>query len=106
MKLWRRIYTPAFRAFCASLLLVPALCINATAQTAVISGVVTDSSGAVMMGVSVGLQDLKSATSRRSTTDEVGRYRFEGLAGGSYELTFQVAEKLMETTNSAGEGGI
>src|SRR5262249_31829385 len=58
------------------------------AQTAGISGTVTDSSGAVMSRGEVKLQDLKSGMSRQVTTDEAGRYRFDALSGASYELTF------------------
>jgi len=58
------------------------------AQTAAISGTVTDSSGGVMSNVVVMLQDVRSQTSQQITTDGAGRYRFERLASGSYELTF------------------
>jgi len=76
----RKIFVLVFALLCISGLL--------QAQTAAISGRVTDSSGAVMSRVEVTLQDVKSGMTRQVTSDEAGRYRFDALSGGSYELTF------------------
>ena len=65
------------------------------AQT--ISGVVTDTTGAVVPGVTV---EARSATqnqaARTVVTDEAGRYRFANLQPGTYSVTF-----TLEGFNSA-----
>jgi iron complex outermembrane recepter protein len=82
------------------------LCVSsgAFAQTArTISGLVTDTTGAVVAGASVTLRHQTAGTTLTATTDEVGRYRFPNLAGGTYELTFssegfEVAQRTLSLT--------
>ena len=62
-----------------------------------ISGVVTDSSGAVMPGVAVQVTNQGTGTIRNAITDNTGRYRFDDLMAGSYELSF--ARPGFETAN-------
>jgi iron complex outermembrane recepter protein len=99
----------SWRARCG-VLFVLMLCVSpgAFAQTArMISGLVTDTTGAVVSGVSVTLRNQTTGTTYGTTTDEVGRYRYENLAGGTYELTFssegfEVARRTLSlTTESA-----
>ena len=81
---------------------------GAWAQTArTISGLVTDTTGAVVTGASVSLRQQTSGSTHTTATDGVGRYRFENLAAGTYELTvssegFEVARRTLSmTTESA-----
>ncbi len=53
--------------------------VSAQVTTGTISGVVQDSSGAVIPGVSVTVQNLGKATARTVTTDEGGRYNASKL---------------------------
>src|SRR5262249_29239672 len=69
------------------LVIVPAI---ALAQTgAALTGIVSDSSGAVLPGVSV---EAKSPAlieqTRSAVTDETGRYRIVDLRPGTYSVTF------------------
>ena len=57
-------------------------------QTGTIEGVVKDSSGAILPGVSVELTNTTRHTvAGTATTDASGRYRFVGLLPGKYEAT-------------------
>src|SRR5437879_4885583 len=48
--------------------------VSAQVTTATISGVVQDSSGAVIPGVSIAVKNIDTGVSRTITTDEGGRY--------------------------------
>src|SRR6202022_5130624 len=52
-----------------------------------IEGVVTDSSGAVLAGVAVGVRNLETAATVGAPTNDIGLFRFPILPLGSYELT-------------------
>ncbi len=56
------------------------------AQTASISGMVSDPSGAVVVGAQVTITNGAGA-SETTTTNEQGRYLLHGLAAGSYDLS-------------------
>src|SRR6516225_2961193 len=56
-----------------------------------ILGVVQDSSGAVIPGVSVTVKNLNTGITRTATTDEGGRYTVPDLPLGSYEVEGQLA---------------
>lgn len=75
---------------CALALLValPAL---AQVTTGSIAGVVSDTSGAVMPGVSVSLSgDRLIGGTKTTTTDSAGRYSFDRLPPGSYDVKFEL----------------
>jgi hemoglobin/transferrin/lactoferrin receptor protein len=55
-------------------------------QTSSISGTVKDQNGAVVSGAEVSLVHPQQAVLRTTTTDTNGRFKFEGIARGSYEL--------------------
>src|SRR5437879_11131243 len=62
----------------------------AQVTTGTILGVVQDSSGAVIPGVSVTVKNLNTGITRTVTTDEGGRYTIPDLSLGSYEVEGQL----------------
>src|SRR2546428_3877927 len=60
--------------------------VSAQVTTGTISGVVQDSSGAVIPGVSVTARNLDTGITRTVTTDEGGRYTAPDLTLGNYEV--------------------
>jgi hypothetical protein len=65
--------------------------VYAQVTTGTILGVVQDSSGAVIPGVSVTVKNLNTGIARTATTDEGGRYTIPDLTIGSYEVEGQLA---------------
>jgi hypothetical protein len=76
----------------AALLLGPSLALAQIGQTATLTGVVTDSSGAALPGVTVTVkgESLIGGT-RSSVTDASGTYRFPALPPGIYTVTTELA---------------
>src|SRR5438093_849502 len=70
-------------ALCAQLAL-------AQVNTATISGTVHDSSGAVLPGANVAIQNQDTGISRTVTTNETGRYSAPALGLGNYRVTAQL----------------
>ena len=64
-------------------------CGAAAAQT--ISGVVTDTSGAVLPGVTVEARNAATQQVRTSVTDDVGRYVIANLQPGNYAVTYTLS---------------
>ena len=62
-----------------------------TATTGAINGVVTDSTKAVVPGVTVSLSGPSLMTTRTALTDEAGAYRFSAVPLGDHTLTFQLS---------------
>ena len=78
-----------FFAFsCVSLVAVVAL---AQLPTGTISGVVNDSTGAVIPGVSVTVTNVEMGASRSLITDAQGRYVVPNLRSGEYDLRASIA---------------
>ncbi len=79
---------------CSLLFLIPL-----TAQeTAGLSGIVTDPSGATVDGAAMTLRNSESGAERSVVTDDAGRFRFLQLTAGNYTLSvqksgFKVAER-------------
>src|SRR3972149_11627223 len=73
----------------ALLFLVFALAVPAVAQEqrGAIEGIVKDSSGAVLPGVTVEAKNVAVGSVAASVTDGNGAYRFPALAPGTYEVT-------------------
>ncbi len=69
------------------LLLTAAAIVLSAQETASISGVISDPSGAVVNGVSVGLTNSESRETRESKTNGAGSFAFLQLAPGMYEIT-------------------
>ena len=63
---------------------------QATATTGQIEGVVTDTSDAVLPGVTVQGRNAETGFTREAVTDEDGRYRLGLLPLGSYTLTVEL----------------
>jgi outer membrane receptor protein involved in Fe transport len=58
-----------------------------SAATGTVEGVVTDSSGGVLPGVSVLVRNMDTNVAREMTTDTQGRYRAAALQPGRYEVS-------------------
>jgi carboxypeptidase family protein len=83
----RHIRGPRFVIACAACVLLPAI---ASAQ-ATIAGVVRDSSGAVLPGVTVeAASDVLIEKVRSAVTDGTGRYQIVDLRAGTYTVTFML----------------
>ena len=62
-------------------------CLSAYGQvSAVLSGTVTDQSGAVLSGANVTLKNVDTGAARAATTDGLGHYQFPALPVGEYEV--------------------
>lgn len=69
------------------LLLFPAL--GSAQERSGVTGIVTDTTGAVIAGANVTLTDTKTSREQATTTDDNGAYRFVQMAPGQgYKLTF------------------
>jgi hypothetical protein len=55
------------------------------------TGVVSDSSGAFVPGVSIKIRGIETGTERESISNESGTYRIIGIDPGAYRLEFQKA---------------
>jgi hypothetical protein len=76
--------------FCALLALAPSAAL-AQVQTGSIVGAVTDSSNAILPGVTVSLSGERLIGGVQSqTTDATGTYRFDRLPPGAYHLKFEL----------------
>lgn len=77
-----------FKQF-APWLLALFLCVDCAAQTGRggITGLVTDSSGAVVPGVSVEILNAATNISQNTQTNSAGLYLFTALVPGTYRLT-------------------
>src|SRR5260370_28554317 len=81
-KLWAKVFVCSF--FFSAIAV-------AQVTTGTISGTVSDSTGAVVPGVTINLKSIETGISRTVRTDEGGRYRAPELGLGSYEITVEAA---------------
>jgi len=58
-----------------------------TANSGSVSGVVSDSSGAFVVGANIALTDKATSTPRTTTSNEVGRYIITNVPPGEYQIT-------------------
>ena len=61
-------------------------CVRSAAQTASLTGLVTDPSGAAIMGAGVTIRNMSTGATRASATTNSGRYEALSLPVGDYEL--------------------
>src|SRR5260370_34251864 len=96
-----------FVAMFAALLCLVALCpasLHAQAASSTsIAGIVTDSSGAVVVGASVKLTDKATNTPRTNSTNDAGRYFFANVPPGEYEIAvsksgFRITKTIVTAT--------
>ena len=80
--------TPQLLGFVMGLLIVPLATVHAQqGQTASLTGIVIDASGAALSGVSLTASSPQLiGGARRTETDGEGRYRFASLLPGAYEV--------------------
>jgi Carboxypeptidase regulatory-like domain len=71
----------------ALFLALPVLLAAQWLNAATLTGTVKDPSGAVISGAALSAQPLPRGTALQATTDAQGRFRFEGAAAGSYNIT-------------------
>ncbi|HYX52116.1 MAG TPA: carboxypeptidase-like regulatory domain-containing protein, partial [Candidatus Limnocylindrales bacterium] len=93
--------TLSSRFFMVLVLFGVCLCFRPLAAqvSADISGVITDQSGAAVVGAHVTAKNLDTGLTRTSSTDQSGRYRFVGLPVGMYEVR-AAREKFAEAVRS------
>jgi len=73
------------------------------ASSTSISGVVSDSSGAIVAGAAVKLTEKTTNASRTTNTNDTGRYFFANVPSGEYEVTasktgFRITKTLVTAT--------
>ncbi len=56
-----------------------------------LTGVILDPSGAAVQGAAVGAENLATGWKASSSSDSIGKYRFNNLAVGNYKLTVSAA---------------
>jgi Carboxypeptidase regulatory-like domain len=67
--------------------LTPSVLYSQAASTGTVAGTVTDPTGAAVVGATVTLLDPATNDSRKTTTNESGRYVFANVPPGTYHLT-------------------
>lgn len=82
-------FATAIRALLVCLMLTAVFTVPAwpQASTAVVSGTVRDQSGAVIPAATVTITNRQTNITTKTTTNEVGSYRFPGVVPGPYLLT-------------------
>src|SRR3989441_3493315 len=73
-----------------ALLLVLSVCVAAQVTTADVVGRVTDSSGAVLPGVTIVIENLGTGATRSSVSSDTGDYVFNLLPSGRYSVRFEL----------------
>ena len=85
-----KVFHRALGIACAALLLVTPVA-RAQSQTGAITGEVTDTSGAVLPGVTISVSgDKLIGGVQTKVTDATGNYRFDRLPPGSYNIKFEL----------------
>src|SRR4029079_17271299 len=69
---------------------LPASAQVVTSSTGAINGVVTDTSKAVLPGVTITAQSAQMMGTRETVSDEQGRFQFAAIPRGEYTLTFDL----------------
>src|SRR6201981_2826034 len=82
----QRVRASALLWFCAALCACMVVPFSVAQVSASLSGVITDPSGAAVVGAAVTAKSLDTGVSRTAATDQSGRYRFFLLPGGCFEV--------------------
>lgn len=95
---YRQILLCAVMAACS---LVAVALVTAQTLTGTLAGTIKDPAGAVVAGAQVSLRSDATGETRQTTTDDVGRFRFDNLAAGRYTLSvlhagFKPAERAVD----------
>jgi hypothetical protein len=92
----------SFRACLLSVLLFAApLAFGQTLTTGDVSGLITDSSGAVVPGATVTIKSVDTNETRTALSNEGGQYRFSLLKPGDYTLSAQTTAMKSNTSKFA-----
>jgi hypothetical protein len=81
----------SFLAFTLVLAVLVAPAVHAQTTFAILTGTVTDASGAVLPGVTVTATNTATQTVRTTVTDSVGEYQLLNLDAGTYRVTIKLA---------------
>src|SRR6266853_1891987 len=73
-------------ALACFLTLVPSVVMGQAASTGTVNGLVTDPSGAAVVGATVTLTDKATNTPQTTTTNDAGRYVFLNVLPGTYDI--------------------
>src|SRR5947199_5120051 len=73
-----------------ALLFALTVCVAAQVTTADVVGRVTDSSGAVLPGVTVVIENLGTGAARSAVSSDTGDYVFNLLPAGRYSVRFEL----------------
>src|SRR5690242_16846784 len=65
--------------------------VSAQLTRGLISGIVSDATGAILSGVEVTITSTATNTSRDTVTNDVGFYRFTAVEPGGYTVQFRLA---------------
>lgn len=76
-----------FLVICSVLLACCTMTLRAQTDTATVSGLITDSQGAIVPNAEVQLQSVARGTSQTLTTNDAGIYVFAAVQPGSYQIT-------------------
>ena len=76
-------------SFISCLILAMFLAATAHAQTASLTGTITDSSGGVVPGASISAKNLETSTTRTGSSDSAGAYSIANVPVGHYDITVE-----------------
>jgi hypothetical protein len=84
--------TKAIRYLIVASAFLACLSVSALAQTTgTISGMVKDEKGAIIPKATVTVREVTTNSSRSTTTDDEGRYRFNNIPVGNYEVSVEAS---------------
>ncbi len=100
----KRLGVPGFAFVCLVVALVPSLMAQ-TAETGVLTGRVSDASGAMVANATVTATSVDNGQTRTVTTEKNGSYKFDGLPAGNYRVKFEASGfKTMELPSASIHG--
>src|SRR5437879_4931762 len=73
-------------ALCCLFALTPSASFSQSTSAGSVAGLVTDSSGASVVGATITITEKATTTARTTVSNESGRYNFANIAPGSYQI--------------------